>query len=287
MSNAQTSHTKLFSRIGLAVSGLVMIAATSLPVAQASAQALLVKFDGKDFQLKRQGGQNGNNGNNSNVSTGSRKLQQITIGKGGRDEDASKKKQAPVIEIGKGDRDDDQKPKTKQIVIGKGDRDKADEPVKRQIIVEKAKTKKIVEAEPVIVRKKKVVVAAEPVVVKKKVAVAAQPVVEQVALADAEEPAPQTTPEVAVEAPVEEEAVTEAPAVAPVAAFKVGEIVTAGDGKSYVIIKVDASGISAMPLTAFTQYQEPAPTYKPVAKKKHKKRYSAYRNYGYSSDSCH
>ncbi len=91
----------------------------------------------------------------------------------------------------------------------------------------------------------------------------------------------------AVEAPVEEEAVTEAPAVAPVAAFKVGEIVTAGDGKSYVIIKVDASGISAMPLTAFTQYQEPAPTYKPVAKKKHKKRYSAYRNYGYSSDSCH
>ncbi len=298
MSNAQTSHTKLFSRIGLAVSGLVVIAATSLPVASASAQALLVKFDGKDFQLKRngQGGQNSNNNNDNNG--GSRKLQELTVGKGDRDADSAKKRQVPTfqigkgdrdedtaqknnnnlrIRVGKGDRDEDQKIKTKQIVIAKGDRDKADEPapVKRQIIVE-----------PKV--KQKTIVQAEPVVVKKKVVVAAVPEVKKVVIADAEpQVEPEATPEVQPEAPVEEQAVTEAPAETPAAAFKVGQIVTAGDGNSYVIVKVDASGISAMPLTAFTQYQEPAPTYKPVYKKrKAKKRYSSYRNYGYSSNSC-
>lgn len=297
MSNAQTSHTNLFSRIGLAVSGLVVIAATSLPVASASAQALLVKFDGKDFQLKRQGGQNADNNNGNG---GDRKFQQITIGKGerdeakakkdpprpvievgkgDRDEDAAKKNNNLRIRIGKGDRDEDKKPKNQQIVIGKGDRDKAEEPapVKRQIIVEKAKPKKIVQAEPVIVKKKKVVVAAVPEVKK-------------VVIADTEEPKVEAVPEqeteVAPEAPVEEQAVTEAPVETPAAAFKVGQIVTGGDGNSYVIVKIDASGISAMPLTAFTQYEEPAPVYKPVYKKrKAKKRYSSYRTYG--GNSCH
>ncbi len=312
MKNTQTSQSKLISRVGLAVSGLIVIAATALPVATASAQALLVKFEGKDFELKRNG-LGGQNGNNNNGSGGDRKFQQITIGKGEREAEKSNKKQVPVIEIGKGDRDKDEgKTKSQQIVIGKGNREegakKKVEPriligkgdrnkdegkvVKRQIIVEKAKPKKVVQAEPVVVKKKKIV-QAEPVVVKKKVVVAAVPEVKKVVVADTEpnvevetEAAIEETPEDVAEAPIEEQAVTEAPVETPAATFKVGQVVTGGDGKSYVIVKVDASGISAMPLTAFTQYEEPAPVYKPVYKKrKAKKRYSSYRTYG--GNSCH
>jgi hypothetical protein len=307
MNNTQASHIKLVSRVGLAVSGLIVIAATSLPVATASAQSLLVKFDGKDIELKRKGS-SGEGSNNSN--DGGRKFQQITIGKGDREEGATKKRQVPTIAIGKGDRNEDEgKTKSQQIVIGKGDREegsgKKAEPriligkgdrkkdegkvVKRQIIVEKAKPKKVVAAAPAVVKKKKVVVAAAPAVVKKKVVVAAAPAVEKVEVVDAE-PVVEETPEAATEAPVEEQVVTEeAPApveAVPAPAFKVGQIVTAGDGNSYVIVKVDATGISAMPLTAFTNYEEPQPVYKPVSKKrKYKKRYSTYRSYGGSS--CH
>lgn len=308
MSNAQTSHSKLFSRIGLAFSGLVVIAATSLPVASASAQALLVKFDGKDFDLKRRnsGGENNGNGN-GNGNGGDRKFQQITIGKGEREAEKSNKKQVPVIEIGKGDRNEDGakkkaspriligkgdrnedagKTKTQQIVVGKGDRDKDEgKVVKRQIIVEKAKPKKIVQAEPVIIpsvkKKKKVVLADKPA---KKILVAATP--EPEVEAAAEETQVEVAPEQAIEAPVEEQVVTEEAPAATVSAFKVGQVVTGGDGNSYVIVKIDDTGISAMPLTAFTQYEEPKPVYKPVYKKrKAKKRYSSYRTYGGSS--CH
>lgn len=293
MKNTQASQSKLLSRVGLAVSGLIVIAATSLPVATASAQALLVKFDGKDLELKhRNSGGEGNNNANSG-----RKIQQITIGKGDRDEEVAKPKKngVPIIQIGKGDRDEEApkigtqqitigkgdreegsgKKVTPKVLIGKGDRDKNEvKVVKRQIIVEKAKPKKIVEA--------------EPVVAKKKVVAAAELAVEQVVVADAEAPAVEVAPEAAPETPAEEQAVTEeAPAevAAPAPAFKVGQIVTAGDGNSYVIVKVDATGISAMPLSAFTQYEEPAPVYQPVYKKrKHKRRYTTYRSNSYS---CH
>ena len=55
---------------------------------------------------------------------------------------------------------------------------------------------------------------------------------------------------------------------------EVGQIVTGGDGNSYVIVSVDETGVSAMPLTAFVEYEQPVK--KVYRKKRNKKRYSSY-----------
>ena len=253
----------LFSYTGLALSGAVALVVATAAIEPATAAEIKVKFDGREFQLKRN----------------SIRAQNPVIGttKGDRDESDGGKKVFPKVAIGKGDRDED-KPKTQQIVIGKGDQAEENEaPRKRQVIVE-PKPKKILVSEDAPKLKKKVVVAAVE-----------EPKVEQVADAAPAEDAPAVTEEAPVtEAPVDAtEQQAETPA-APEPQFKIGQIVTGGDGKNYVIVKIDEFGVSALPLSAFADYEQPHKVYK----KKHKKRYASYgysysRKRSYGGSSCH
>lgn len=290
----------LLSRTGLVLSSAVVLCVAATAIQPVSAQELQVKFDGKEFQLKKNSIRTQNpvigntKGDREEGGSGKKVFPQVAIGKGDTEDGGSGKKRFPRIAIGKGDRDED-KPKTAQIVIGKGDQAEDNEPPKkRQVIVEpkpKKKVQQVVFTEPVAKKKvKKVVVAKAEEPAKKLVIADAAP---------AEEEAPAETPEVDTETPVDE-STTEAPAegtttdeqaeaetpAAPEQKFEVGQIVTGADGKSYVIVKIDDTGISAMPLAAFAEYEQP----KKVYKKKRKKRYSSYgysssRSYGGSS--CH
>jgi hypothetical protein len=245
MSKPNGKTDALLSRTGLALTSLVALAVTALPVEQASAQSVLVKFDAKKLELQKK----------RDSAVGDIAVDGTTTIK-------SVRTKAPRDEEGS-------QTTTQQIVVGKSDRDEnatgsGEAGTTRQVIVE-PKPKKIVVTEPTVKKAKKIVVAKaeEP---KTEVIADAAPEVEQ--------------------APVAEEPATEAPA-APQSEFKVGQIVTAGDGLSYVIVKIDETGYSVLPLSAFVE----EPVYKPVYKKKRKKRYSgygysSYRSYGgYSS--CH
>lgn len=271
----------LLSRTGLAFSGAVVLCVAAAAIEPVSAQELQVKFDGKEFELKKNSIRRQNpvigttEGDREEEGKGKKVFPQIAIGKGDTEEGGSKKKRFPKIATGKGDRDED-KPKTAQIVIGKGDQAEDNEPPKkRQVIVEPKPKKKVVVTEPVV-KKKKVVLAKAEAPAKKVVIADAAP---------AEEEASEVTPEAETEAPAaeapaeetttEEQAETETPA-APEQTFEVGQIVTAADGNSYVVVKINEGSVSVMPLSAFTQYEQP----KKVYKKKRKKRYSTY---GYSS----
>ncbi len=310
MSKINTTFS-LLSRTGLVLSSAVALCISVAAIEPASAQELQVKFDGKEIELRRNSGGSNNSGDGvvkkksppriiSANTKGDReeepKFKTITVGKGDREEEGTSNKKFPRIAIGKGDRDED-KPKSQQIVVGKGDQSEDNEPPKkRQVIVEpKPKKKKVVVTEAAPKKLKKLALLTESAAPKK----AKKIVIADAAPADEETPA--ETPEVETETPAEEAPAAEAPAeettteeqaqaetlAAPEQKFEVGQIVTGGDGKSYVIVKIDDTGISAMPLAAFAEYEQPKKVYK---KKRHKKRYSGYgysnsRSYGGSS--CH
>ncbi len=302
----------LLSRTGLVLSSAIVLCVSVAAIEAASAQELRIKFDGKEIELKRNSGGSNNSGDgvvkkkappriiSANTKgdrdeggNGKKVFPQIAIGKGDTEEGGSNKKRFPRIAIGKGDRDED-KPKSQQIVIGKGDQAEDNEPPKkRQVIVEpkpKPKLKKkVVVTEAAPKKLKTLALLTEPAAPKK---------AKKIVVADAA-PAEEGTSEVETETPAEEAPAADAPAeettgqdaqaetpVTPEQKFEVGQIVTGGDGKSYVIVKIDDTGISAMPLSAFAEYEQP----KKVYKKKRKKRYSGYgysssRSYGGSS--CH
>jgi hypothetical protein len=137
----------------------------------------------------------------------------------------------------------------------------------------------IVEPKP---KKKIVVTEAAPKKAKKIVVASTEAPAEQAIIADAA-PVVETPDEeqATTEAPAEEQAVAETPA-APEQKFEIGQIIKAGDGISYVIVSINETGVSVLPLSAFAEYQPVKKVYK---KKRYKKRYSSYRSYGGSS--CH
>jgi hypothetical protein len=249
MSKPNGNAFAVLSRTGLALTSLIALAATALPVERASAQAVLVKFDGKKLELKKK-----RSGTGGEIATGGTTTIKSVRTKAPRDEEGSGTKIQQIV-VGKSDRDDNAAGSS-----GGG--------VTRQVIVE-PKPKKIVVTEPKAKKKIVVAKAEEP----QAVIAEAAPAVET----------PVVTTEVQAETPVAE--AVETPAE-PQSKFEVGQIVTTADGISYVIVKIDDSGVSALPLSAFLE--EPAqPVYKPVyKKKKYKKRYSSYRSYGGYSG-CH
>ncbi len=272
----------LLTRTGLVLSGLVAITVSASAIDAASAQTLKSNFDSKSFELKRKAVVAKGTGDAVLKNDVPSTLFSVNT-KGDQEEGDSGKKVFPKIAIGKGDREENEvRTGNKQIVIGKGDQAEDNEPPKKRQV--------IVEPKPVVKKKVKVAVNTEPVVKKsKKIILAkAEAPAKKVVIADAapdEVETPAETPEVETEAPAaeapaeetttDEQAEAETPA-APQQKFEVGQIVTGADGKSYVIVKIDDNGISAMPLAAFAEYEQP----KKVYKKKRKKRYSGY---GYSS----
>lgn len=288
MSKPNGNSFSLITRTGLILASVVVLSTSAMAIEPAAAaEAFAVKLDRKDLLVTKKLFKSGESNNGSGATTiksvrtkapreEEPKFKTVTIGKGDREEEGKTKKLFPRIAIGKGDRDEEGKStKTQQIVVGKSDQAEADElPVKRQVIVEPKAKKKIVVTEAAPKKVQKVLVASTEAPAKKVV----------VADEAAAEETPAVEPEAQTEAPVaEEQATTEAQA-APAQKFEVGQIVTAGDGKTYVIVSVDDLGISAMPLSAFVDYQ---PVHKVYKKKRYKKRYTNYGYGSYGGSSCH
>ncbi|MEZ5925625.1 MAG: hypothetical protein R3D57_14690 [Hyphomicrobiaceae bacterium] len=253
----------LLSRTGLALSGLVILAASTAAIDSASAQSFLGKSDTGAIELRNK------IKNKIQVLRDKKGQTPITI--------KSVRTKAP--------RDDEGNTKTQQIVVGKSDRNDngggggsglgSTGGVKRQVIVEPKPKKKIVVADPVIApapKKTKVVVNAPA---KKLVVADVAPEEDAPAVVEPEAPAAET--------PADETATTETPA-APEQNFEVGQIVTGGDGKSYVVVKIDETGVSALPLSAFVEDQPIQKTYK---KKRKKRRYTYGYSGSYGGSSCH